>query len=127
MNIKSQGHSLILVQGHTYSTFSKFFSLETAGQIEAKLYMEPPWDEGMKDYSSGLGHMTNISAVPIYGKNLKKIFFSRTKRPMTLKLGMQHRIFEYYQICSNSAPGLTLTYFTGKVKFGPLCYCIGKW
>ena len=30
---------------------------------------------------------------------------------MTLKLGMQHRILKYYQVCSNDAPGLTLTYF----------------
>ena len=33
---------------------------------------------------------------------------------MTLKLGMPHRVPEYYQICSNDAPGLTLTYFTAR-------------
>ena len=31
---------------------------------------------------------------------------------MTLKVGMQHRVLEPYQICSNDASGLTLTYFT---------------
>ena len=31
---------------------------------------------------------------------------------MTLKLGMQHRVHEYYQVCSNDDLGLTLTYFT---------------
>ena len=31
---------------------------------------------------------------------------------MTLKLGMQHQVLEYYQVCSNDVPGLTLTYFT---------------
>ena len=46
MNIKGQGHSLALVQGHSYSTFSNFFSLETAGTIEAKVYVEPLWDGG---------------------------------------------------------------------------------
>ena len=30
---------------------------------------------------------------------------------MTLKLGMQHQVHEYYQVCSNDDPGLTLTYF----------------
>ena len=30
---------------------------------------------------------------------------------MTLKLSMQYRVHEYYQICSNDDPGLTLTYF----------------
>ena len=31
---------------------------------------------------------------------------------MTLKLGMQHRVLKYFQICSNGDPRLTLTYFT---------------
>ena len=31
---------------------------------------------------------------------------------MTLKLGMQHQVLEYYQVCSNDDRGLTLTYFT---------------
>ena len=56
--------------------------------------------------------MTKLAAMPIYGKNLKKIFFSGTKRPMTLKLGMQHWVREYYQVFSNDDPRLTLTYFT---------------
>ena len=42
----------------------------------------------MKIYINELDHMTNIVAMPIYGKNLKKTFFSRTNRLMTLKLGM---------------------------------------
>ena len=33
---------------------------------------------------------------------------------MTLKLGMQHWVLEYYQVCSNDDPGLTLTYFTAR-------------
>ena len=34
--------------------------------------MEPPWDGGLKVWSNGLGHMTKMAAMPIYGKNLKK-------------------------------------------------------
>ena len=45
MNIKGQGHSLTLVQGHSDPTYSSFFSLETARLIEAKFQVEPPWDE----------------------------------------------------------------------------------
>ena len=48
MNIKGQGNSLTLVQGHSASTFSNFFFLETARPIEVKFYLEPPWDEGTK-------------------------------------------------------------------------------
>ena len=31
---------------------------------------------------------------------------------MILKLGMQKRVLEFYQVCSNDDPVLTLTYFT---------------
>ena len=42
---------------------------------------------GMKIYTNEFGHMTNMAAMPIYGTNLKKIF-SRTNRPMLLKLSL---------------------------------------
>ena len=72
MNIKGQGHSLTFGKSHSDSTFSNFFSLETARPIETKFHVEPPWYEGMKDCSNGPGHMTDIAVMPIYGKNLKK-------------------------------------------------------
>ena len=34
--------------------------------------------------------------------------------PMTLKVCKQHRILEYYQVCSNDDPELTLNYFTAR-------------
>ena len=33
---------------------------------------------------------------------------------MTFKLGMHHRVLEYYQICSNDDPGLTMTFSTAR-------------
>ena len=51
-----------------------------------------------------------------------KIFFSGTKRQMTLKLGMRHRMHEHYQICSNNDPGLTLTYFTARSNLLPYAF-----
>ena len=33
---------------------------------------------------------------------------------MTLKLGMQYWVLDYYQICSNDEPGLTMNYFTAR-------------
>ena len=41
---------------------------------------------------------------------------------MTLKLGMQHRVLEYYQVCSNNDPGLTLTYFTARSNLVPYAF-----
>ena len=72
MNIKRQGHSLTLVQGHSDSTFSSFFSFETARLIKAKFHVKPPWDGATKVCLNGPGHMTNMAVMPIYGKNLKK-------------------------------------------------------
>ena len=45
---------------------------------------------------------------------------------MALKVGMQHWVFEYYQMCSSDDSVLTLTYFYDNVKFGPLCLCMEK-
>ena len=41
---------------------------------------------------------------------------------MTLKLGMQHRVLEYYQIYSNDDPGLALTYFTARSNLVPYAF-----
>ena len=73
--------------------------------------MEPPWVGGMEVCSNGQSHMTKMATMSIYGKNLKKIFFSGTKRPMILILSMQLQMLKYYQTCLNDDPGLTLTYF----------------
>ena len=33
---------------------------------------------------------------------------------MILKLGMEHQGMEFYKICLNHDPGMTLTYFTAR-------------
>ena len=50
----------------------KLFSLKTARQIEAKFHVDHPLDGGTKICSNGPGHMTKMTAMPIYGKNDKK-------------------------------------------------------
>ena len=92
-----------------------------ARRIKVKFYMELLWDGGTKVCSNGPGHMTKMAAMPIYGKKILKIF-SRTKRQMTLKLGMQHQVLEYYQVCSNDDPGLTLTYFMARSDLFPYSF-----
>ena len=57
-----------------------------------------------------------MATMPIYAEKTF-IFFSETERPMNLKLGMQHLVLEYYQLYSNHAPRLTLTYFTARSNF----------
>ena len=41
---------------------------------------------------------------------------------MTLKLGMRHWVLEYYQVCSNDDPGLTLTYFKARSNLVPYAF-----
>ena len=41
---KGQGHSMTFVKGHSDSTFSNFYSLETPKPIEAKFHVKPEWD-----------------------------------------------------------------------------------
>ena len=60
MNIKGQGHSMTLDQGHIDSSFSNFFSLETAWPIEAEIHVETPWDGRTKVCSNGPGHIWPI-------------------------------------------------------------------
>ena len=35
---------------------------------------------------------------------------------------MQHRVLEYYQVCSNDDPGLTLTYLTARSNLVPYAF-----
>ena len=53
-------------------TISNDFSSESTGPIATKFHIQPPGPLGKKRISNGLGHMTNMAAMPIYGKNLKK-------------------------------------------------------
>ena len=45
---------------------------------------------------------------------------------MTLKLVMQHRVLEYYQVCSNDDPGLTMTYFMARSNLVPYAFVLEK-
>ena len=95
---------------------------ETTGPNKVKFHMELLWDGGTYVCSNDPGHMTKMAAIAIYGKNLKKIFFSGTKRSITLKLGMKHWVHGYYQVCSNDDTGLTLTYFTARSHLVPFVF-----
>ena len=41
---------------------------------------------------------------------------------MTLKLGKQHQVLKYYQVCSNDESGLTLTYFIARSNLVPYAF-----
>ena len=61
--------------GAIYMYVNFFFSnifCETTWPIKAKFHVELPWEGGKKAYINGPGHMTKMTVMPIYGKNLQK-------------------------------------------------------
>ena len=70
------------------SQFSKIFSSETTRSIEIKFHIKTSLDAGTKVCESGQGHMTKMAAIPIYVKNPLNVLYSRTRRLITLGLGM---------------------------------------
>ena len=86
--------------------------------------MKTPYEKLAKICTKYFGHMTKMAATPIFGKNLLKIFFSRTRRPVTLRLGTLHWGYGAYQVCSNDDPRLTLTYLTSRSNLLPNAF---KW
>ena len=58
------------------------------------------------------GHMTKMAAMPTYGKNPLKFFYSLTNGPISTELGMKHRGLKYYNVFVNYGLWMTLTYFT---------------
>ena len=65
-------------------------------------------------YINNPGHMTKMAAMPIYGKNPSKIFFSGTCGPISIKLGMKYQWLKCYNVYINNDPVMTLIYFTAR-------------
>ena len=63
--------------------------LQSAKPTEAKFHVELLWVIRMKGGANGLGHVTKMAAMHIFGKNPLKI--TKTRRLMTFKLGIQHQ------------------------------------
>ena len=120
MNINGQCHALTFIHGHSDSTFSKFFSLETAMSVEAKFHVAPLWDEGMKVSINAVCHMTKM-AMAIYDTNLKKHSSLEPKGgwPWNLVCGFSYSsTTKFVQMMT----GLTLTYFTARSNFVPFVF-----
>ena len=70
-------------------TYLNIVFSETTRPIELKFHMTTPYDWLAKICTNCYGHMPEIAAMPIYGKNSLDIF-SGTKTPMALGLTMWH-------------------------------------
>ena len=70
------------------STHQNIVSSETTRPFELKFHMKTPYDRLAKIYTNCTGHMTKMATTPYMVKKLLNVFFSGTKRPMALGLGM---------------------------------------
>ena len=104
--------------------FSKIFFSKTAGPIEAKFHVDPPWVGGTKVCSGHLGHMTKMAAMPIYDKNLQKSSSMEPKGQwpwaLVCSIGVlgPSKLFKWW-------PWVDLDLFYGKAEFmllyGKIC------
>ena len=87
--------------------------------------MKFPWDRGTKVCSNGPGHMPKMAAMPIYGKNLKNLLLRNQKAD---DLESWHAASGARVLLSlfKLLPWVDLDLFYCKVKFDPLCFCMGK-
>ena len=70
------------------STYLNIVFSVTTWPVESKFHMTTPYDLLAKTYTNCYGHMTNLATPPIYAKKSLNLFFSGTKRPLALGLGM---------------------------------------
>ena len=70
--------------------------------------------------------MTKMAAMPIYGKNPSKIFFSETNRLISRKLGVKHRWLKYFNVYINHDPVMTLTKFMARSTRVAYAFELGK-
>ena len=107
------------------SPFSNTFS-KTAWPIKAKFYVEPPWEGGTKVCINGPGHMTKMAAMRIY--------MVKTFKSLLLQNGKSYDLETWYAASGTRAlqslykwwQWVDLDLFYDKVKFGNLCFSIGK-
>ena len=66
--------------------------------------------------------MTNMATMSIYGKNSLNLFFSGTKRPLALGLGMSDWGYGPYQVSTNDESRLTLTYLMARSNLIPYAF-----
>ena len=69
---------------------SNDFSSETNGANVTKFHMLHPGPGGTKISENGFDPKFKMAAMPIYGKNHSKIFFSRTTRRIRLIFCRKH-------------------------------------
>ena len=71
-----------------HSIYYNIVFSEIIGPNELRFHIKTSYNKLVKIYANCFDHMTKMADMPIYGKNPLKIIVSRTRRSMTLGLGM---------------------------------------
>ena len=79
----------------------------------------------MKIYKNELRHMTNMAAMPIYGKTLKNLLLQNQKTN-DLETWYVASCMEVLPKLFKLWPWIDLDLFYAKVKFGHIGFCMGK-
>ena len=112
-------------QSSSSTLFKRLYPSETIGPTKVKFHVELLWDGGTQVCSNGLSHMIKMAAMPIYGKNLKNLLLWNQKvndlenRYASSSAQVLPSLLKWW-------PWVDLDQFLGKVKFGPLCFCMEK-
>ena len=88
MSIEGQGHSLTLAQSQLHMKHKTGFSQQHWANQSQMFICKLSGTRKWKLYWHDAGHITKMTATPIYGKNPSNIFFSGTGRLISTKLGM---------------------------------------
>ena len=75
---------------------------------------------------NGPGHMTKMAAMPIYGKNLKTNLLLRNQKADDLESWYASSGARMLPSLLNRRHWVDPDLFYGKVKFGPLSFCMRK-
>ena len=70
--------------------------------------------------------MTKMVAMPIYGKNPSKFFFSETNKLISRKLCVKHRWLKYSNVYIDQDPVMILTKFMARTTWVAYAFELGK-
>ena len=113
-----------LGQRHSDFKVKTCFSQKQLGDLEPKLMWKLKGEWEWKFIQMSWVTWPTRPPCPYIVKTLK-MYFSRSNRPMALKLGMWHCLCEYYQ-GNKLWPWVDLDLFYIKVKFGYIGFCMGE-
>ena len=101
--------------------FQTSFPEKALGRLKPSFMWSFNGMEERKFVQNSPGHMTKMAAIPKYGKNMNNSSSLDDFENLyaALNTGVLPNLFKW-------CPWVDLDLFYGKVKFGPLCFCMGK-